>query len=142
MSAGGPVAARWSVDLPDRAHAVELEQIDLRKFSGTPRHFTADGTTRSFGSLWTLRFNPRTISFDLGGRPATISVRRLVPSFANQFMRVLRGGARRTLILFSYELVVDGHSQGTWVLTVRGGAARSWAFFPPGTALPDPNAVA
>ena len=26
--------------------------------------------------------------------------------------------------------------------TVRGGAARSWAFFPPGTALPDPNAVA
>ena len=107
---------------------------------GRPKTFTSDGMEHSLGSSWRGR---KSVSFEVAGRAAAISVSGVRPSWWRRYITALgdiTGGSQ--LVMWRYELTVEGKSQGTWVQTFEGGVVTSWRFFEAGSALPDPNARA
>jgi hypothetical protein len=124
----GAVAERlWEVADNYGTHAVELGLDTLA--AGAPTRFTYDRREAKFRGYWFQRL--RNSSFRLGSHSAMLSRRGIAPTFRQKLAE--SGG------WVVYELVVDGHSQGSWVASMRDYAVQRWDFVPEGGTLPDPS---
>ncbi len=143
----------WRVFLDDEGHDIELEPESA--WTAVPRTFWVDGVRYSLGN----RFQRSAQAvFELAGRPATLEYRVDRPTFRAGLRTAFGGELRNLPAIFiayalggsgvgggavgasaagsatyhvSYELVVAGQAQGTWVLSHQGDASE-WTFLPPG----------
>lgn len=139
--------------LDDEGHDIELEPESA--WTAVPRTFWVDGVRYSLGN----RFQRSAQAvFELAGRPATLEYRVDRPTFRAGLRTAFGGELRNLPAIFiayalggsgvgggavgasaagsatyhvSYELVVAGQAQGTWVLSHQGDASE-WTFLPPG----------
>ncbi len=152
----------WEIELDGTPHRVELGAWGA--ISEEPRTFLVDGVRRSLGG-W-LVLGPRAAKFDLAGHLAVVTMRWVKPGFGTNLRRAfgsswrnlpgtaaayLAGGAGvgggvagaeaagSILKWVIYELLVDGESRGSWVLTSVGGSLRSSLLVEPGGPLPEPD---
>ena len=120
----------WSVSFGDGvAHQVQIGHNSA--LTGMPRSFKSDDDTHklALGS-------PRTVSFTIAGRPATLT-RRWEREGAGAFLRryftsvkaFLPGSQQRHLTLY-YTLNVDGDAGGTWIADMPNNVLRAWRFVP------------
>ena len=141
----------WLVNVAGRPHRIDL--------GPGARAFSANGVEHSLGG--TFHRGPRTATFQLGDKEASISLRLVAPAFGSTFKRLVRDAIRNPLVLGTYllggegggvgaglakvqsawaiyELRVGGKSRGSWISTVVGDF-ESWTFVEPGGALPEPG---
>ena len=117
----------WKLELDGRTYSIEL--ADWSESTGLPGAVTSDGASYSLGH-W-LGGLPQMVSFQVGGHPAALQwayrahlVGVPVPFLSDTV-------AATTADWWTYELAVDGTSEGSWVLHKNW-----WTFVPPGGELP------
>jgi hypothetical protein len=121
----------WLISFDDGvAHHVQIGHNSIA--TGIPRSFQADGETHELG----LR-SPQTVSFAIGGRPATLTrswvrepVRRFLRRYFTSLKALMPGVQQRHATLF-YELIVDGAPSGTWIADMPDNVLREWRYEPP-----------
>jgi len=156
------VPQAWEIELDGTRHRVELGAWGV--ISEEPRTFLVDGVKHSLGG-W-LVLGPRAATFDLAGRVGVVTMRWVKPGFRTNLRRAFGSGWRHLpgtvaaylvggagvgggvfgagaagsiLKWVIYELLVDGESRGSWVLTSVGGSLRSSLLVEPGGPLPEPD---
>jgi hypothetical protein len=144
-----------------------LPVVVEQSLSAVPYGFTWDGVAISFGTgsnVWVPTTKPLAAPFDLAARSSTLTIRVAVEARSTWLRRLFGTAFRRATVKRDagwaaaglvpvfwhvYELIVEGASQGTWVLTsgrrygplrtfvTPGGAVLSWwTFVTPGGPLP------
>ena len=152
----------WEIELDGTRHRVELGTWGV--ISEEPRTFLSDGVKHSLGG-W-LVLGRRATEFDLDGHVGVVTMRWVKPGFRTNLRRAFgsswrhlpgtvaaylvggpgvgggiagAGAAGSILKWVIYELLVDGESRGSWVLTSVGGSLRSSLLVEPGGPLPEPD---
>ena len=155
----------WEIELDGTRHRVELGAWGV--ITAEPRMFLSDGVKHSLGGWLTV--GTRAVTFDLAGHVGVVKMRWVKPGFRTNLRRAfgsswrqlpgtvaaylvggagLGGGvagaaaASSVLRWVIYDLVVDGESRGSWVLTSDGDSLRSSVFVEPGEPLPEPDWLA
>lgn len=135
----------WEIELDGTRHHVELGDWGI--ITAEPRTFLSDGVKHSLGG-W-LAVGTRAVTFDLAGHVGVVTMRWVKPGFRTNLRRAFgsswrslpgtvaaylvggagvgggvagAGAAGSILKWVIYELLVDGESRGSWVLTSVGAA--------------------